>query len=124
MNMNDSLSLPSNSFEQVADFFKVLNHPIRLQILECLRIGECCVCHLEAHLNCRQAYLSQQLSVLREAGLIADRREGWNIYYSVSNPHVFQLLDSVYQALGSTPPLIQPNPDCPCPHCSGKNTCK
>ena len=56
-----------------AELFKSLGHPVRLQILWILAKEEACVCHLEAHSRIRQAYLSQQLVVLREAGLVARR---------------------------------------------------
>jgi DNA-binding transcriptional ArsR family regulator len=50
-------------------------HPARLAILNTLRGGAACVCHLEAHLVYRQAYLSQQLAALRAASLVRDRCE-------------------------------------------------
>ena len=67
-------------YDPQVQIFKVLTHPARLAILEILRDGEHCVCHMEAHLGFRQAYISQQLSVLRDAGLVQDRRDGWNIF--------------------------------------------
>lgn len=80
--------------------FKTLMHPVRLQILEMLRNGEECVCHMEAALGLRQAYISQQLIVLREAGLVQDRREGWNIFYHVTQPAIYQVLDATNSVLG------------------------
>jgi DNA-binding transcriptional ArsR family regulator len=62
-----------NGFEESARLFKTLMHPARLEILETLRDGEHCVCHMEAALGYRQAYISQHLSVLREASLVHDR---------------------------------------------------
>ena len=47
---------------------------------------------MEAHLGYRQAYISQQLMVLREAGLIQDRRDGWNVFYRVAEPRIFAVL--------------------------------
>ena len=58
-----------------------------------LRDGEQCVCHLEAVLGCRQAYISQHLMVLREAGLVEDRRDGARIFYRVIKPEVFDLVE-------------------------------
>ena len=49
-------------FSQQADYFKALAHPVRLQILTILRQEEACVCHLEAILHKRQAYISQQVN--------------------------------------------------------------
>ena len=107
--------------EQLAKVFKALMHPARLDILAILRDGEQCVCHMEAHLGYRQAYISQHLIVLREAGLVDDRRDGWNIYYRVIEPAVFLLLDQGRVMLGlpvaSGRGDVQPTA-CPCPKCA------
>ena len=116
--MIEKQSKPALPYEQPAQFLKVLTHPARLAILELLRDGEHCVCHMEAHLGCRQAYLSQQLAVLREAGLLQDRREGWNIFYRVADARVFALLDWVYTIAGGAQVVEnQESVSCPCPHC-------
>ncbi len=87
-------------FEAQAQLLKVLMHPARLAILNILKDGEHCVCHMEAHLGFRQSYISQQLGVLREAGFIQDRRDGWNIYYRVTEPQVFEVLSAVEKITG------------------------
>lgn len=107
-------------FESQAQLLKVLTHPARLAILEILRGGEHCVCHMEAHLGCRQAYISQQLMVLREAGLIQDRRDGWNVFYHVTEPRIYAVLAAVELML---PPVSAPLAEgsvvkCTCPKCS------
>lgn len=105
--------------------YKLLAHPARLAILDALRTGEECVCHLEALLGYRQAYLSQQLAVLREAGLICDHRDGWNIYYRVIEPEIYTVLDAARIAINFPAPPDnerQRDPDCPCPKCAGKMT--
>jgi len=109
-------------FESQAQIFKALTHPARLAILEILRDGEHCVCHMEAHLGYRQAYISQQLAVLREAGLIQDRRDGWNIFYRVARPEVYQLIDVVAEMTGERPAPAKTitGTDCPCPQCAAK----
>jgi DNA-binding transcriptional ArsR family regulator len=61
-----------DSYDSQVKLFKALMHPARLAILNVLRTGEACVCHMEAALGYRQAYLSQQLMVLRDAGLVDD----------------------------------------------------
>jgi ArsR family transcriptional regulator len=116
MNMID-LNRP----DQASNIFKVLTHPGRVAILELLRDGERCVCHLEAYLGLRQAAISQQLAVLRETGLIQDRRDGWNIYYRVVKPEIFTVLDAARSLMGS-PPFIPPGSGvkCPCPHCNSQ----
>jgi DNA-binding transcriptional ArsR family regulator len=106
--------------DPTAYIFKALMHPTRLGILEILRDGEQCVCHLEAVLGSRQAYISQHLMVLREAGLVEDRRDGARIYYRVIKPEVFDLLDRATQLSGARPIEVKPvgEVDCPCPKCS------
>ncbi len=68
-------------------------HPTRIALLEALREGEQCVCRLEEALAMPQAYISQQLAVLRRVGLIADRRRGLNIFYRIAKPEVLQMID-------------------------------
>lgn len=95
-------------------------HPARLSILEILRDGEQCVCHIETVLGCRQAYISQHLMVLREAGLVEDRRDGARIFYRVSKPEVFELVEYANKLSGVTPIQVKRTKllDCPCPKCN------
>ncbi|NMB88158.1 MAG: winged helix-turn-helix transcriptional regulator [Chloroflexi bacterium] len=112
-------SIEPQTFETQAQMLKVLTHPARLAILYILRDGEHCVCHMEAHLGLRQSSISQQLAVLREAGLIQDRRDGWNVFYRVADPQIFAVLDAVQQVLGETSaPQVKANVHCPCPKCN------
>jgi DNA-binding transcriptional ArsR family regulator len=108
-----------------SELFKALAHPTRLAILSILREGEQCVCHLEATLKLRQANISQHLMILREAGLVADRRDGWNIYYHLTNPEVCTLLDAAYRLKGMPQPIahVHAAGDCPCPICEQHNKC-
>ncbi|MCX6028076.1 MAG: metalloregulator ArsR/SmtB family transcription factor [Chloroflexi bacterium] len=109
--------------EQTGALFKTLMHPTRLAILQILRDGEECVCHMEATLGLRQAYISQQLMVLREAGLVADRRDGWNIFYRVTRPEVYAVLDAALGVVAggdaaAARPVMSGRPKrCPCPKC-------
>ncbi|HEX7976728.1 MAG TPA: metalloregulator ArsR/SmtB family transcription factor [Anaerolineales bacterium] len=111
------------TYEKHSKLFKVLMHPTRLAILEILRGGEECVCHMEAALGLRQAYISQQLMVLREAGLIQDRRDGWNIFYRVIKPEIYAVLDSANVLTGDDhddakqSDLRQRYEFCECPKC-------
>jgi DNA-binding transcriptional ArsR family regulator len=107
-------------FETQSTLFKILAHPARLGILEILRDGEQCVCHIEAMLKLRQAYISQHLMVLREAGLVTDRRDGWNMYYRVTKPEIYVVLDAMNTLTGSTVAIahVHTNVECPCPKCS------
>ena len=70
-----------DSLERHAALFHALSDPRRLRILDLLRSGEQCVCDLQAALDCGQSLLSFHLKNLREAGLVAMRREGrWSHY--------------------------------------------
>jgi DNA-binding transcriptional ArsR family regulator len=106
-------------YETQAQLFKLLTHPVRLAILDILRDGEHCVCHMEAHLGYRQAYISQQVAGLREAGLIHDRRDGWNIFYRVADPRIYSVMDTIRLMTGQPAPApLNENTDCPCPQCT------
>lgn len=115
-------------FERQAAYFKALAHPVRLQILTILEQGEACVCHLEELLNRRQAYISQQLRVLKEAGLLTERRQGLFVFYRLADPHLAGILRQsrhfVRQQEGEPAGLFSLSPrapslaNCACPDCA------
>ena len=76
-------SAPVTDRARAAQLFHALSDETRLGILEKLRSGEQCVCDLQDDLDAAQSRLSFHLRVLREAGLVADRREGRWSYYSI-----------------------------------------
>ena len=112
-----------DGYEQLAAIMKALGHPVRLQILDELSQNDSCVCHLEHVLGQRQAYVSQQLTRLRAAGLVTDRREGMNVYYSLADTSIVLLLEEARRTLDSfSDPaydfdLPEPGSPCPCPKC-------
>ncbi len=79
-----------------SQFLKAISHEGRLMILCHLATGEKSVTELETLLSSRQAAVSQQLSRLRNEGLVAPRREGKAIYYRLTDPRAVQILDLVY----------------------------
>lgn len=79
-------------YQLKAEFFKTLGHPVRIRILELLSIREHAVSELLAAIPIGSASLSQQLAVLRRAGLVSPRREGTAVHYSVTSPQVSELL--------------------------------
>jgi DNA-binding transcriptional ArsR family regulator len=112
-----------DSYETQSDILKALSHPARLAILDILRDGEQCVCHMEATLKLRQAYISQQLMILKDAGLVEARRDGLNLYYRVRKPEIFSVLETLNSVTGVTTKLPQhrhANANCPCPKCNTK----
>ncbi len=76
-----------------AEFFRALAHPLRIRILDALRNGEVGVNDLCTRLNVEQSNLSQQLAVLRNRNIVIGRKDGQNVYYSVRDPELFDLLD-------------------------------
>lgn len=82
--------------QEAATFLKAISHEGRLMILCHLVGGEKSVTELERRLGIRQAAVSQQLSRLRAEGLVAPRREGKTVYYSLADERPRRLLEVVY----------------------------
>lgn len=76
---------------------KVLANPDRLLLMCQLSQGEMSVGELEEQLGIRQPTLSQQLGVLRENELVATRRDGKNIFYSVASPEALAVIAVLYE---------------------------
>ncbi|MBO9099807.1 MULTISPECIES: sulfite-sensing transcriptional repressor BigR [unclassified Rhizobium] len=81
----------------VAGLMKTLAHPARLMIVCTLVEGERSVGELEVMLDLHQPHLSQQLTVLREAEIVATRREGKQIFYSLTEEKAAQLVGALYE---------------------------
>ncbi|MGC8837834.1 MAG: ArsR/SmtB family transcription factor [Anaerolineae bacterium] len=103
---------------------KALAHPVRLRILEILCQREECVCHLNAILGKTQPYVSQQLAVLRRAGLVEDVRIGQHTYYRVRDGRLAELRALVRDMVGlpaegsaASEPSPYPLEGCSCPRC-------
>ncbi len=77
-----------------AELFRALGNPVRIRILEVLRAaGSLTVGEIQQRVGAEQSNISQHLTVLRSRGLVQTRRDGTSIWYSVSNPEIFELLD-------------------------------
>lgn len=79
-------------YQAKAEFFKTLGHPARIRVLELLSEREHAVAELLPEVGVEPANLSQQLAVLRRAGLVVTRKEGSTVHYSLTSPHVAELL--------------------------------
>lgn len=79
-------------YQLKAEFFKTLGHPARIRVLELLSEREHAVAEMLPELGIEPANLSQQLAVLRRAGLVATRKEGSTVHYSLTSPYVVELL--------------------------------
>jgi ArsR family transcriptional regulator len=116
----------SSPVKRIARLLRAIDQPARLQILMAIGQGEACVCHLEAALGMRQAYLSQHLMALRKTRVLKTRREGRYIFYRLSDPRLLDLIqlaakmtaveEDALQALIQADPLSQ----CECPHCAAE----
>jgi len=105
------------NYEERAELFHLLSLENRLRILDELRYGDACVCHLQHRLKRPQAYVSQQLRVLKDAGVVDDHKDGVNVFYSLSHSTVRELLEV---ALGPVETGRPVDPACPCPRCGAK----
>ena len=116
--------LTSSASEQISELLDTIGKPARLNILAAIGPGEACVCHLEAELGLRQAYISQNLMSLRSAGLLETRREGKYIYYSLKDKRILDLIEEAaaikgipFERLKSADPSPD-STDCGCPKCT------
>lgn len=86
------MKLATEHLKLKAKFFRGLADPTRLSILECLRDGEVQATKIAERLNQTQSNVSNHLSCLVECGLIKNKRDGRNIYYSIRNEKVKEML--------------------------------
>jgi ArsR family transcriptional regulator len=112
-----------SSITKVSDLLQVISPEARLEILLAIGAGEACVCHLEAVLGYRQAYISQQLMALREAGLLTTRRDGKFIFYRLENPEIIDAVKLVGKLAGLASSALAADKRtqqsvCGCPVCS------
>ena len=86
-----------NNAQEASDFLKALSHEGRLMILCSLAHGEKSVTELEQMLSSRQAAVSQQLARLRQEKLITARRDGKQIFYSLTDDRARRIIEQVYE---------------------------
>ena len=95
-------SAPATDLARAARLFQALSDETRLEVLEMLRGGERCVCDLQDELDAAQSRLSFHLKVLKEAGLVRDRKEGRWSYYSLV-PEMLGAAHDVVRTLATEP---------------------
>lgn len=91
--------MPDRISELHAELCKTLGNAIRIEMLNALKGGEKTVGELSAALRVRQPNVSQHLAVLRQRGVVTTRKDGVNIYYSVSNLKIIQACELMKQVL-------------------------
>jgi DNA-binding transcriptional ArsR family regulator len=98
----------TNSLESISELLQSISAPARLEILLLIGAGDACVCHIESRLGYRQAYISQHLMALRQAGLIDSRREGRYVFYRLLKPEIMPLIQMAAEMVQLTLPVIEP----------------
>lgn len=94
--------------EEIIDAFKAMGHPLRFEIIQALRGGEFNVGEIEERTGIRQPTLSQQLAVLRKAGLVETRKEAKLVFYRLDE-HAMSTLAKALQGFGpATPTNAEP----------------
>lgn len=88
-----SKRLPDAALELIAHRFRALSEPVRLRLLSALMQGEKNVTQLVEAAGTGQANVSKHLSILKQAGMIATRREGLATLCSISDPAIIQLCE-------------------------------
>jgi ArsR family transcriptional regulator len=97
--------------DRAAELFHALSDPTRLSILQRLRLGERCVCDLTDALDAAQSRLSFHLKVLKDAGLVTDRREGRWMYYTLCTEALAEVSELV-EAMASAPTAAERRTGC------------
>jgi len=83
-----------------AKIFKALSDPVRLDILDFLRNGEKCVCEIVPHVKLIQPVVSRHLKILKDCGIVINRKDGNRRLYSITDLQIFRIID------GITPELV------------------
>ncbi len=78
--------------KELSKVFKALSDETRLRIVKLLENGELCVCHIVAAVDMSQSRISFHLKILKEAGLVKDRREGKWMHYRLNESDLFKRL--------------------------------
>lgn len=103
--------LPPDLAEMIAGRFKLLGEPMRLRIIDRLRGGEAGVGEMADELGTSQQNVSKHLQTLHAAGILARRREGNSVFYSLADQSMVEMCDrvcgSMEQQLGALRDRLQ-----------------
>ena len=93
------LSPSSEALIPIAEFFKVLSEVSRIQVLCCLKLGDKNVTEIIKATGLGQANVSKHLKVLSQAGIVTRHPQGTSVFYSISDPIIFNLCELVCDRL-------------------------
>ncbi|MBQ8232821.1 MAG: helix-turn-helix transcriptional regulator [Lachnospiraceae bacterium] len=83
---------PEEELQDLAEFFKVFGDTTRLKVLNVLLCSEMCVLDIAGILGMSQSAISHQLRILKQMGLVKNRRDGKTIFYSLADSHIVTIL--------------------------------
>ncbi|MFQ6618776.1 MAG: ArsR/SmtB family transcription factor [Fidelibacterota bacterium] len=86
-------------YEMHAEVCKIMANPKRLEIINCLRDGEKNVSQLVNLMKIPKSNLSQHLKIMKNMGILSQRRDGVNVYYKISNQKVIKACDLMREVL-------------------------
>lgn len=92
-------NLSTEALRLVADRFKVLSEPTRLEILQFLQSGEKSVSEITTHVRLSQPNISKHLKILQNAGITKREKKGNTVFYSIADEGIFELCELVCDSI-------------------------
>ena len=89
------MHMPKPIHEYKANIFKALSHPARIEIIEFLQENKLCACDMAPALGIQQSSFSRHIAALKSAGVLKTWKEGVRLFFEVTDPCVYDLLDHV-----------------------------
>lgn len=87
-----------SKYNDIAEILKIIAHPVRICIIKgLLENGECNVSHMQSCMDIPQSTVSQHLQKLRAAGIIEGRRNGLEIYYSIADERIRNIIEAIFK---------------------------
>ena len=99
-------------FAARAKIIKAIAHPSRLFIVDQLSGGEKCVCELTEMIGADISTVSKHLALLRQAGIVKDRKEGLQVFYSLKTPCIMRFFDCVESVQKEREVISRPSACC------------
>ncbi|MEO0184621.1 MAG: metalloregulator ArsR/SmtB family transcription factor [candidate division WOR-3 bacterium] len=93
------MKVKDNILEIESGIFNALAHPLRLKILEKLRVGPCCVCKIIPFVDAEQSNVSHHLAILKNAGVVRCEKRGLEVSYEVVDRRIFEIIDTLEECV-------------------------
>lgn len=97
--MGAKKSLQAQRYEMQARIIAALAHPVRVAIIDLLKDGEVCVCDIARRIGAERSNTSRHLALMLKAGVLATRKDGLQVFYSLRTPCVMNFLNCATQAI-------------------------